>query len=30
METGENKNSTLEALKKVVKAPKVSVDDLIK
>ena len=30
METGENKNPTLETLKKVAKALEVSVDDLIK
>ena len=30
METGENKNPTLETLKKVAKALDVSVDDLIK
>ncbi len=30
METGENKNPTLETLKKVSKALEVSVDDLIK
>jgi len=30
METGENKNPTLESLKKVAKALEVSVDDLIK
>lgn len=30
METGENKNPTLETLKKVAKALGVSVDDLIK
>jgi transcriptional regulator with XRE-family HTH domain len=29
METGENKNPTLETLKKVAKALEVSVDDLI-
>jgi transcriptional regulator with XRE-family HTH domain len=30
METGENKNPTLETLKRVAKALEVSVDDLIK
>ena len=30
METGENKNPTLDTLKKVAKALEVSVDDLIK
>lgn len=30
METGENKNPTLETLKKVAQALEVSVDDLIK
>ena len=30
MESGENKNPTLETLKKVAKALEVSVDDLIK
>ena len=30
METGENKNPTLETLKKVAKALEVGVDDLIK
>lgn len=30
MESGENKNPTLETLKKVAKALRVSVDDLIK
>ncbi len=30
METGENKNPTLETLKKVAKALEVSVDELIK
>jgi len=30
METGENKNPTLETLKRIAKALEVSVDDLIK
>jgi len=30
METGENKNPTLETLKRVAKALEVSIDDLIK
>ncbi|MDP3988957.1 MAG: helix-turn-helix domain-containing protein [bacterium] len=30
MESGENKNPTLETLKKVAKALEISVDDLIK